>query len=118
MLLAGSIIIILWGIAHLIPTRNIVKGFGEISGDNKKIITMEWIAEGITLIFLGIIVLMLIITQSEQTLACRLIVNLDAGILLVLALLSLFTGAKTKILPMKFCPIIKMIVAMMFMWGI
>ena len=51
----GSAIIILWGIAHLIPTRDIVKGFGDISADNKKILTMEIIAEGLTLIFLGVL---------------------------------------------------------------
>jgi hypothetical protein len=39
LLYLGSKIITLWGIAHLIPTKAIVKGFGDISGDNKKIIT-------------------------------------------------------------------------------
>ena len=33
---AGSAIIILWGIAHLIPTKAIVKGFGDISATIKK----------------------------------------------------------------------------------
>ncbi|MFB0515085.1 MAG: hypothetical protein ACETWG_00590 [Candidatus Neomarinimicrobiota bacterium] len=44
----GSAIIIVWGIAHLVPTRNIVAGFGDLSPDNTRIITMEWIAEGLT----------------------------------------------------------------------
>ena len=38
LLYIGSAIIILWGIAHLIPTRAIVDGFGDISEENKKII--------------------------------------------------------------------------------
>ena len=46
----------LWGIAHLFATRAVVKGFGEISKDNKKIITMEWIVEGVSLIFIGTLV--------------------------------------------------------------
>jgi len=41
LLYTGSAIIIIWGIAHLIPTEAIVRGFGPISADNKKIITME-----------------------------------------------------------------------------
>ena len=41
LLYVGSVIIFLWGLGHLIPTKSIVSGFGKISGDNKKIITME-----------------------------------------------------------------------------
>ena len=54
LLYIGSAIIILWGIAHIIPTRTIVDGFGDISEVDRKVITMELIAEGLTLIFLGI----------------------------------------------------------------
>ena len=52
----GSIFILIWGIAQLFPTKSIVKGFGDISIDNKRIITMEWIIEGVSLIFMGILV--------------------------------------------------------------
>jgi len=37
----GSSLPLLWGIAHLFPTKSVVKGFGEISEDNKNIVTME-----------------------------------------------------------------------------
>jgi len=53
LLYVGSVIITLWGIAHIIPTKSIVRGFDEISTDNKLIITMDWIAEGLTLCFSG-----------------------------------------------------------------
>ena len=53
LLYSGSAFIAFWGIAHLFPTRSVVSGFGEISVDNKRIITMEWIVEGIALIFIG-----------------------------------------------------------------
>ena len=49
--------LIIWGIAHLFPTRSVVNGFGDISVDNKRIIMMEWINEGVTLIFIGILIL-------------------------------------------------------------
>lgn len=49
LLYVGSALIIIWGIAHIIPTGAIVRGFGAISEDNKKIITMESVAEGVTL---------------------------------------------------------------------
>ena len=50
LLYSGSAFISLWGVAHLFPTRSVVSDFEEISLDNKRIITMEWITEGIALI--------------------------------------------------------------------
>ncbi len=47
----GSIIIIIWGIAHIISTKTAVAGYGYISRDNELILIMGWVAEGITLIF-------------------------------------------------------------------
>ncbi len=47
---------ILWGISHLFPSGNVVRGFGSISLDNRRIILMEWINEGFTLIFIGLLV--------------------------------------------------------------
>ena len=52
----GAGFVTLWGIAHLFPTKNVVAGFGEISEDNRNIITMEWIIEGVALIFIGALV--------------------------------------------------------------
>ena len=53
LLYVGAGLTAIWGIAHLFPTSSVVKGFGEISADNKNIITMEWIVEGVSLIFIG-----------------------------------------------------------------
>ncbi len=53
----GAISVIGWGTAHLFPTHSVVKGFGDISVDNKRIIRMEWINEGFTLIFIGVLIL-------------------------------------------------------------
>ena len=58
LLYIGSAIIFIWSIAHIIPTKSVVKGFGEISDDNTKTITMERAAEGITLCFIGLLVLL------------------------------------------------------------
>jgi len=53
LLYIGSLLIFGWGVAHLIPTRNVVEGFGDISADKKHIITMEWIVERLALIIFG-----------------------------------------------------------------
>ena len=105
LLLTGSALTAVWGIAHLFPTKGVVKGFGDISRDNKMIITMEWIIEGVTLIFIG--VLTGIITFADYTNEISGIVFLSVVIMLVvLSIISLFTGLKVNFLPFKLCPII------------
>ena len=47
----GSALPLFWGISHLFPTKDVVHGFGDISPDNKNIITMEWITEGVAYIY-------------------------------------------------------------------
>jgi hypothetical protein len=113
----GAVIIILWGIAHLIPTKNIVKGFGEISADNKKILAMEVIAEGLTLIFLGLIAILAITAGEGHTRIVHLVNYTEAGFLFVLALVTLFTGARTKTVWYKVCPLVKTAVAVLFILG-
>ena len=117
LLYIGSGIIILWGIAHLIPTRSIVRGFGDISEDNKKILAMESIAEGITLIFLGVLPLLVNLMADPQSDAAYIVYMACAVMLLVMALLTLLTGARTSLIPYKICPAVKTVVAILFILG-
>ena len=55
LLYLGSIVITLWGVSHIIPTKSVVAGFGTLSSDNYRIITMEWVAEGLTMVFIGLL---------------------------------------------------------------
>ncbi len=100
----GGSLSILWGISHLFPTKNIVKGFGEISPDNRYIIQMEWINEGLTLIFIGLITLAATIFTVKRTKAIKLIYLLSALMLMAMAVLSLNTGFRIDFLPFKLCP--------------
>lgn len=113
----GSSAIILWGVAHVAPTRSVVGGFGPISGDNKRIITMEWIAEGLTLCFIGLLVLLITALDGSQDSVSRNVYRISAVMLLVMAGLSLLTGARTSIVPIKVCPIVKTTVAALFLLG-
>lgn len=110
----GSSVIFLWGVGHLMPTKNIVSGFGSLGQDNARILTMEWIAEGLTLCFLGVLVALITFFIGQDRSATRLIVRACAAMLLLLAGLSALTGARTSILPMKLCPWIKSAVAILF----
>lgn len=117
LLYIGSALIIGWGIAHLVPTKNILSGFGELSADNLRIITMEWIAEGLTFCFIGILVLLTTLLGWSQNHIAIIVYLTCAGMLVVLAVLSQLTGARTAILPMRLCPYVKTGVAILFFLG-
>jgi hypothetical protein len=105
LLYLGAALTALWGISHLFPTASVVKGFGGISADNRNIITMEWINEGATLIFIGMLVAA--VTFVDPLSAVSKVVFLVAVIeLITLAVISLFTGFKVNFLPFKLCPVI------------
>jgi len=117
LLYLGAGIIILWGIAHLIPTKAIVDGFGPISVDNRRVIAMESIAEGLTLCFIGVLVILVTSLGGYQSSVAN-IVYLACGVmLLIMALLTAMTGARTPILPYKICPVVKTVVAILFFLG-
>jgi hypothetical protein len=117
LLYIGSIVIILWGIAHIIPTKAIVNGFGEISEDNRKVLTMELIAEGLTLIFLGVLPLLVTLLVGVQDRTNGIVYLACAVMLLVMAVLTAMTGGRTSTIWYKLCPAIKTVVAVLFILG-
>ena len=113
---SGSAFILFWGVAHLFPTRSVVSGFGEISVDNQRIITMEWITEGVALIFIGSI--NAIVTAIDHTSSISLVIYLASfAVLIVLALVSFFTGFKISFLPYRLCPVIFTTSAVLILLG-
>ncbi len=93
----------LWGIAHLCATKGAVAGFGDISADNRRVITMEWITEGVAL--LSIAALVAVVTAIERTSnAASGAYAVAIGTLVVLAVVSLFTGFRVRFLPYRLCP--------------
>ncbi len=112
----GSALPVLWGVAHLFPTKSVIRGFGEISADNRNIVAMEWITEGVALIFLG--ALAATVTAVDPSAAASGYVYLaSAGCLVVLAAVSLFTGFKISFLPFKLCPAIFLSSAALIAFG-
>jgi len=102
---AASLMVLGWGIAHLFPTKSVVAAFGDISADNKRIVTMEWITEGVALIFIGVLVA--IATYLDRTSLLAKAVYLTTIVALnVLSVVSLFTGFRNSFIPFKLCPVI------------
>jgi len=113
----GAIAITLWGIAHIVPTKSVVSGFGAISEDNKRIITMEWVAEGLALCFIGLLVLFITILGGADNAVSIIVYRISALMLIIMAGLTLLTGARTSIVPIKICPLVKATVAILFILG-
>jgi hypothetical protein len=116
LLYIGAALPFLWGVAHLFPIANVVKGFGEINADNKNIITMEWIVEGVSLIFIGFLVAGVTIIDATSK-AAGVVYLSSAGILIILAVVSLFTGFKVNFLPFKLCPLLFTLSAVLILLG-
>jgi hypothetical protein len=53
----ASAVLIGWGSAHLAPTRAVAASFGAISLDSRRFLVMEWIADGVTHVALGLLVI-------------------------------------------------------------
>lgn len=117
LIIVGGATSLIWGISHLFPTKNVVRDFGAITEDNKRIITMEWINEGATLIFLGLLTIVIGIIDPFDEIAV-LVLWFITSMLLVLAVISLFTGFKINFLPFRLCPVIFSFSAVCIVLGI
>jgi hypothetical protein len=101
----GSFLTFGWGIAHLIPTQNVISAFGEISADNKRVITMEWINEGVALIFIGVLVAIVTYLDRSSVIS-HAVYWISFGALNALSVVSLFTGFRNSFIAFKLCPLI------------
>ena len=117
LLFTGSITVIIWGIAHLFPTKSVVKGFGDISIDNKNILKMEWVTEGFSLIFTGTLLLSVTIIGDNENITSRIVYITSSVFLFSMAILSFLTGYKVNFLPYKLCPIIFSISGILILIG-
>jgi hypothetical protein len=101
----GALLVLVWGTAHLFPTKSIVRGFGSIGEDNKNIISMEWIVEGVALVFVGVLVSAVTIIDPANSISIAAYI-VTALFLAVMAVVSLFTGFKVNFPPFKLCPLV------------
>jgi len=116
LLYVGSSLVTLWGIAHVFPTQGVVKDFGDITEDNKRIITMEWLMEAVLMITIGVFVIVVtaIDNTSDEAIA---VYSVASGSLVVMAVISLFTGSRIAFLPFRLCPVIFTISAILIALG-
>jgi hypothetical protein len=102
----AATILIIWGTAHLAPTHAVAGSFGDISLDNRRIVVMEWIAEGLTHISLGTLLILVTALEGADDPAATLVFRVVAVVAIVLAALTALTGARTSVVWYRVCPVV------------
>ncbi|HSP70876.1 MAG TPA: hypothetical protein VLN26_00815 [Gaiellaceae bacterium] len=77
---------------------------GPISEDSRRILVMEWLAEGVTHVSLGILVVLT--AAIVHGAAVGVVYGTTAGALVVPAGLTALTGARTPVVWFKVCPFV------------
>ncbi len=101
----GGSVLVLWGVSHLAPTRRVAASFGAIGVDNRRILVMEWVAEGLTHVSLGALVVLVAALVSDAT-AGALVYRVCAAALLAIAALTAVTGSRTPVVWFRACPFV------------
>ena len=93
------------GVSHVIPTRQVVAGFEPTAADNHRIIVQEWLAEAFTMWGLAALVIAVTAIAGRQDLTSW-VYRIVAALLMALAVLTALTGARTRIVWFKVCPVL------------
>jgi hypothetical protein len=95
----------LWGVSHAIPTRQVVAGFEPTAVDNHRIIVQEWLAEAFTMWGLAALVVAVTAVGGNEDVT-RWVYRVVAALLVALAVLTALTGARTRVVWFKVCPVV------------
>jgi hypothetical protein len=98
-------VIAAWGVAHAVPTRQVLAGFEPITADNRRIVLQEWLAEAFTMWGIAAVVLAVTVAGSGGD-AREWVYRIAAGLLLALGALTALTGARTGVIWFKVCPVL------------
>jgi hypothetical protein len=117
LLYLGAALLILWGVAQLIPTRGVVAVFGALSEDNRINITMEWVAEGLALAFVGALAALVTMVGGANDPVTRVVVCAVAGFCIIMGGWTFIVGRHSTILPIRLCPLVLAVAAVLLVLG-
>jgi hypothetical protein len=100
----AAAVVAAWGLAHAIPTRQVLAGFEPISVDNRRVILQEWLAEAFTMWALATLVFVATAIGGTGSDVTAWVYRVAAGLLIALAVLTSVTGARTPVIWFKICP--------------
>lgn len=111
----SAALIAAWGAAHAIPTRQVLAGFSPITPDNRRIIQQEWLAEAITMWGLAAVIIAATAAGGTNADVRAWVYRAVSALLIALAALTAFTGARTPVIWFKICPVLLSITAAMLL---
>jgi hypothetical protein len=104
--LLGAGVVALWGVAHVIPTRNVLAGFAPISVDNRRVVLQEWLVEAVTMWGIAALVVVCTVVGGAASEVTYWVYRVAALLLVALAVVTALTGARTKVIWFKICPVL------------
>lgn len=113
----GAAVLFIWGMAHIIPTRNVVAGFGPLSEDNRINITMEWVAEGLALAFVGALVAVVTTAGGTNDVMRTAVMWAIVAFCVVMGAWTFLIGRRSSILPIRLCPLVMALAAGLLILG-
>ena len=102
----AAALVALWGVAHAIPTSQVLSGFEPITQDNRRVVLQEWLAEAFTMWGLAGIIVTVTIVGGAGSHASQWVYRAVAALLFALAVLTGLTGARTPVIWFKICPVL------------
>ena len=95
-----------WGVAHAIPTRQVLAGFEPVTADNRRIIAQEWLAEAFTMWGIAAVVIAATAATGTAPDIRAWVYRAASALLISLATLTALTGARTPVIWFKICPVL------------
>lgn len=102
----SAALIAAWGVAHAIPTGQVLAGFSPITPDNRRIIQQEWLAEAITMWGLAIVIIAATAAGGTTSDTRAWVYRGVSALLIALAALTALTGSRTRVIWFKICPVL------------
>lgn len=102
----AAALVALWGVAHAIPTSQVLAGFKPITQDNRRVVLQEWLAEAITMWGLAGIIVAVTMVGGAGSHASQWVYRVVAALLFAVAVLTGLTGARTPVIWFKICPVL------------
>ncbi len=101
----AGIIVALWGVAHAVPTAQVLAGLEPITMDNRRVVLQEWLAEAFTMWGIAAMVIVATAVGGGADGDVRVwVYRVAAGFLAALGALTSLTGARTPVVWFKICP--------------
>jgi hypothetical protein len=113
----GAALVAAWGVAHAIPTRQVLASFEPITANNRRVIAQEWLAEAFTMWGIAAIVIAATAATGTAPDIRAWVYRATSALLISLGALTALTGARTPVIWFKICPVLLAAAALLLLFA-